>query len=256
MLLITDLRDIPSFTETCGLSLGSFDGVHLGHQALLKHLKSALPSSPLVVFTFSTHPSHLFTPDRPTPFICPPLQKAKLLFEYGADVVILIPFTAEFASTPFSDFLGYLKKQLKFSHLALGVGATFGRNKEGDETAVRKLAEKLQFNVDYLPKTMLGDAPISSGKVRSLIGKAAFHEVQECLGRRYSLMGRCQNNEFYHLILEGICLPSEGIYPVRVKTPYGAHLARAYVMPQQQKISFDLFHEAASLHNEDIELVF
>ncbi len=255
MLLITDLRDIPSFTESCGLTLGSFDGVHLGHQALLNHLKS-VQSGPLVVFTFSTHPSHLFTPDRPTPLICPPLQKAKLLFEYGADTVILIPFTVEFANTPFSDFLSHLKNQLQFSHLALGTGATFGKNKEGDENGVRKLAEKLQFSVDYLPKTKVGNELVSSGRVRTSIAKAAFHEAQECLGRHYSLMGRCQGNEFYHLTLEGICLPPEGIYPVRVKTGYGAHLARAYVMPKAQRISFDLFHEGPSLRNEDVEVVF
>jgi riboflavin kinase / FMN adenylyltransferase len=258
MLLITDLGDLPSFSQPCGLTIGSFDGVHIGHQALLKHLKSKLPSNGvLAVFTFLNHPTHLFTPHHLTRLICPPLQKVKHLADYGANIVCLIPFTSEFAKTSFREFLLHLKKQLNFSYLALGTGATFGKNKEGNEANVRKLASELAFNVDYIPKTLVKGIPVSSGRIRSSIAQGALHEVQEYLGRHYSLMGRLQReNGFSHFFLPGICLPPEGIYPVRIKTNFTIYLGRAQVLPKEQLIRLDLLETTISLQDKDIEVIF
>lgn len=258
MLLVTDIKDIPRLSQPCGLTIGTFDGVHLGHQALLKHLKSKLPvNGILAVFTFLHHPSHLFTPEQPTSLICPPLQKVKHLADYGADIVFLVPFKSEFAKTPFKEFLQHLKKQLNFSYLALGKGAAFGRNKEGNEVNVRKLAEELSFAIDYLPKTMIGNTPVSSGRIRSSILQGNFHEAQICLGRHYSLMGRlCEKNEFFHFPLPGICLPPEGIYPVRLKINSKIDLARAQVLPQEQLIRLEPLKRGISLRDKDVEVIF
>lgn len=258
MLLITDLADLPSLSGPCGLTIGSFDGVHLGHQALLKHLKSKLPSNGiLAVFTFLNHPTHLFTPDRPVFLICPPLQKVKHLADYGADIVYLISFTPELAKTSFREFLHTLKKQLNFSYLALGAGATFGKNKEGDETHVRKLASECAFEVDYIPKTLVQGVPVSSGRVRSSIAQGALHEVHNCLGRHYSLMGRLKKEEgFFRFFLPGICLPPEGIYPVRIKTNSTTYLGRAQVAPKEQLVRLELLETTLSLHDKDVEVIF
>jgi len=258
MLLITDLQEIPSLNDPCGLTIGSFDGVHLGHQALLQHLRSKLPScGKLAVFTFSNHPTHLFTPERPVPLICPPLQKVKHLADCGVDLVFLIPFTREFSKTPFREFLSYLKARLNFFYLTLGMGASFGKDKEGIETNVRKLATELHFTVDYLPKTVVGKDPVSSGRVRTAITQADFHQVQHCLGRPYSLMGRpAQQSNLFQLSLPGICLPPEGIYPVRMKIHDTFHLGRASVLPKQHTIRLDPLHTSISLYNKDIEVIF
>jgi riboflavin kinase / FMN adenylyltransferase len=258
MLLITDLNDVPSLTKACGLTIGSFDGVHLGHQALLNHLKSKLPSDGvLCVFTFSTHPSHLFCPETPVPLICPPLQKVKHLADYGADLIFLIPFTPEFAKTSFESFLRQLKKRLHFSHLAFGIGAAFGKNREGDEINVRHLASELAFETDYLPKTMIGGAPVSSGRIRSLITQGSFQEVQTCLGRPYSLMGRLQQeNGFYHFFLPGICHPPEGIYSIRLKTTSSTYLGRAHISTEEPIIRLELLKTEPSLHGKDAEVIF
>jgi riboflavin kinase/FMN adenylyltransferase len=172
MLLITDLNDIPTLGRPCGLTIGSFDGVHLGHQALLKHLRAKLPpNSILSILTFSNHPSHLFTPHSPTLLISPPLQKVKHFENYGADLVILIPFDAAFAGTSFEKFLRHMKESLGFSYLSLGEGATFGKNKEGNEANVKLLAKEIGFEVDYLPKYLVNGTPVSSGRVRALIAQ-------------------------------------------------------------------------------------
>jgi riboflavin kinase / FMN adenylyltransferase len=264
MLLITDLNAIPSLTQPCGLTIGSFDGVHLGHQALLQHLKSKFlteceipPEGLLCVFTFSTHPSQLFSPETPIPLICPPLQKVKHLADYGADIVFLIPFTPEFANMSFEHFLRQLKKNLRISHLAFGIGAAFGKNKEGDETNVRHLAAELHFEADYLPKTRIGGTPVSSGRIRALITQGSFQEVQTCLGRPYSLMGRLhQENGFYHFSLSGICLPPEGIYPIRLKTISSTFLGKAHIRAMEPMIRLELLKTETSLHGKDVEVIF
>lgn len=258
MLLITDIRDTPPFNRPCGLTIGSFDGVHLGHQALLGHLRSKLPSNGLLaVFTFSNHPSHHFTPHAPTPLICPPLQKAKLLSDYGADIVILTPFTSEFSSTPFDQFLRLLKQKLSFSHLVLGTGATFGKGKEGNEARVRSLSTELGFEVEYLPKFNLHGTPVSSGRIRSFIAKGAFPEVEACLGRPYSLMCHLKVEAGHYIChVEGLCLPPEGTYPVRIKTASSEHSAKAKIVPKEHKIYLELVKGEAPISETEAEVIF
>jgi len=258
MLLVPSLDDIPPIDQPCGLTIGSFDGVHLGHQTLLKQLRAKLPSNGLLtVYTFSNHPSHHFTPNAPTPLICPPLQKVKLLEAYGADIVILVPFTQEFAHTPFEQFLRLLKEKLSFSHLMLGANATFGHKRQGNEENVRKIAPSLEFEVDYLPKFALHETPISSGLIRSLIARGALHETQECLGRPYSLMGHVRSEErLYSFNAQGLCLPPEGVYPIRIKTSSQMHLGRAQVSSQEQKIRLELLKENVSIDEKEVEVIF
>jgi riboflavin kinase/FMN adenylyltransferase len=258
MLLITELADLPSLSQPCGLTIGNFDGVHLGHQALLSHLKSKLPpNGMLTVFTFLNHPTHFFTPDCPALFICSPLQKVKYLADHGADIVCLISFTPDFSNISFQEFLLFLKNRLNFSHLTLGKDAAFGKNKEGNEQNVRKLAKKLDFEVDYIPKSLYNGIPISSGKIRSLIVQGALSEVQEYLGRHYSLMGRLnKENGCFYLHLPGLCLPPQGIYPVQIKTDANVYLGQAHIAIQEQGIRFHLLKTTASLHNQDAEVIF
>ena len=133
MFLITDINDIPFLNCPSALAIGSFDGVHLGHQTLFQHLRAKLPPHGiLTALTFSNHPSHIFTPKSPIPLISPPLQKVKHLFDYGIDIVIFLPFTKEFANISFKTLLTQLHSSLSFSHLAFGTGAVLGKNREGD----------------------------------------------------------------------------------------------------------------------------
>ena len=258
MLLVPSLEDIQRIDQPCGLTIGSFDGVHLGHQTLLKHLRAQLPPHGLLaVYTFSSHPSQHFTPHAPVPLICPPLQKVKLLGEYGADIVILAPFTAEFANTPFDQFLHRLKEKLRFSHLVLGTNAVFGNKRQGNEENVRKIAPSLGFEVDYLPKLTLHETPISSGLIRALIARGAFHETQECLGRPYSLLCHLKaEGRLYSFDAQGLCLPPEGVYAVRIKTASQMHLARAQVIPLEQRICLELLKENVAIDEKEVEVIF
>lgn len=254
MLLITDLDDAPDFNNPCGLTIGSFDGVHLGHQALISHLRSELPSNGiLTVFTFSNHPSQNFTPHAPVPLISPPLQKVKYLGEIGVDIVVLIPFTTQFSQTPFDQFLSRLKERLEFSYLALGAGATFGKGKEGNEANVKRLAPELGFKVDYLPKFLLDGIPVSSGRIRTLISQGEFSKAQACLGRPYSLMGHIQDHE---MNATNLCLPPEGTYSVSLKIADQIHLGSAEVSPVEQKIRLDFLNKSLKINHQEVEIFF
>lgn len=258
MLLITDINDTPLFDQPSGLTLGSFDGVHLGHQALLKHLRAQLPSNGmLAVFTFFNHPSHIFSPQSPISLICPPLQKVKHLKDYGADIVLLLPFTREFAKTSFEEFIKLLKQRLNFSSLVLGAGATFGKNKEGNEDNVKLLAGELGFQVDYLQKYLVNGTPVSSGRIRTLISQGNFLEIQQCLGRPYSLMGcLLKENDQYQLHLPGICLPPKGTYPIHLKTSAQTYQGKAHIIQKEHKVLLDIPEKRLPLQGKDAELVF
>lgn len=254
MLLITDIAELPSINTHCGLTLGTFDGVHLGHQSLLNHLRKKLQATqPLVVFTFSNHPSHHFTPSHPTPLICPPLQKARLLGDYGADIVILVPFTATFACLSFDLFLRTLSQKLPISQLVLGIGATFGKNKEGNEERVRLIAPTLGCEVEYAPKLMLHGAPISSRRIRTLISQAAFSNIAQCLGRPYSLCGPLQDHVFQ---AEGLCLPPAGIYPVLLKIATQTYAIHARVAPEKHHIYIEPPQPIPPAQNTEVEIIF
>ena len=259
MLTITDLKDVSPGFPPCGLTIGSFDGVHVGHQALLRELKRRVePGTPIVVFTFSNHPSHHFTPNNPVQLICSPLHKAKLLTQYGADLVILTPFTAEFSEFLFDRFLQILKEKLSFTHLVLGTGATFGRQKGGNEDSVRALTSKLDFQVEYLPKCTLHGIPVSSRRIRTLITQGEFAKVEECLGRPYSLLGHLRSTQEGHSVMdaEGLSLPPHGNYPITLKTDSEELPARATVEFQKHQIYVEFLQKNTSLESGEVEIVF
>ncbi|HSX25931.1 MAG TPA: FAD synthetase family protein [Chlamydiales bacterium] len=170
---------IPNSLPPTALTIGFFDGVHLGHQALLKSLRKR--SDHITVFTFIHHPLQILKPPAPKP-ICSFHQKLALLKDAQVDIVIAIPFTQEFASTPFDAFLS----QFPLTLLLLGEGSAFGKNREGNEENVKAFAAKQGFIAQYLPKLILGNEPISSRRIRASIAAGDFARASQLLGRPYS----------------------------------------------------------------------
>ena len=156
------------------LTIGFFDGVHLGHQALLKRLRTHPHAT---ILTFSNHPKDLFNPPAP-PLLLPLTEKIALLKTY-ADEVIVLPFNQELADTPFDTLLS----RFNLSHLILGAGSVFGQNRTGDETAVRKYAQENGFSVEYISKAQFNGEPISSSRIRKAIAADDLNLVKQLLGR-------------------------------------------------------------------------
>lgn len=156
------------------LTIGFFDGVHIGHQALLRRLRK---ESHATILTFSNHPEGVIRPPAPE-LLIPNERKIELLNEF-ADSVLIYPFTKEFASTPFDALLD----QFDLSHLILGSDSVFGKNRDGTQENVRKYAEKRGIVVEYFPKILFDGKPISSTRIRKAIQDNNIELAQQLLGR-------------------------------------------------------------------------
>lgn len=177
---------IPASLPPTGLTLGTFDGVHLGHQVLLRALKKMAPF--VTVVTFSNHPLEVLKKEAPLP-ICGFNERIGLLKEIGIDALIILPFTSEFASLSYSDFLS----PFPITHLYLGEGAAFGKNREGTRENITAYAARRGFEVLYLPKVILDGEVVSSRRIRTAISSGDLELVSRLLGRPYH-----QKKEWIH----------------------------------------------------------
>lgn len=199
--MIADLKNIPSLPTPIAFSIGMFDGMHPGHQALLHHLRLRGTS---VVLTFSNHPSR-------TPLVCTLDHKLQLL-KQNVDLILLEPFTPAFAEQPFDQFLTELQSSLPFSHLILGEGASFGKNRGGTPDKVMQFADKTSLTVEYIPKSLFDGKPISSQRIRSAIESGQLDLVTKLLQRPYSILAPIEEGVMH---LPELCLPPDGTYPVQ-----------------------------------------
>lgn len=157
------------------LTIGFFDGVHLGHQTLLKKLREHPHTT---ILTFSNHPQSLFHPPGPEPII--PLEEKLALLQPYADELVVKAFDRAFANTPYSTLLS----QYNLSHIILGQGSVFGKDRQGDEANVRAYAKALHIQVEYLPKLTLYGEPISSSRIRQALAAGNLTLAQQLLGRK------------------------------------------------------------------------
>ncbi len=156
------------------LTIGFFDGVHLGHQDLLKKLRE---KPHVTILTFSNHPQEIIRPPAPE-LLIPYKEKMKLLRPF-ADILVSIPFTEELASTHFEELLN----KFDLSHIVLGKGSVFGKNREGNEENVMKYGALKGIEVEYVPKTLFNGEPISSSRIRKAIASNELALAQQLLGK-------------------------------------------------------------------------
>lgn len=157
------------------LTIGFFDGLHLGHLALLRRLRS-LPHA--TILTFENHPQSIIRP--PAPELLMPTEKRIEALRNFADQVLVLPFTEEFAATRFDELLD----QFDLSHILLGEGSVFGQNREGNEENVRKYGISKAIAVEYFPKILFEGEPISSSRIRKALAEGKTALAEQLLGRK------------------------------------------------------------------------
>lgn len=155
------------------LTIGFFDGVHLGHRALLKKLREKPHAT---ILTFSNHPRSVLRPPAPELLISYELKMERL--KPFADQIIVVPFTEEFAAISYRELLD----QFDLSHIVLGEGSVFGKNREGDELQVRKYGSEKGIVVEYVPKINLNGEPVSSSRIRNALASQQLDLAQQLLG--------------------------------------------------------------------------
>lgn len=224
------LSKIPTLPQPCALTIGCFDGVHLGHQAIINKARARVgPKGSVALLTFSNHPTEFFSPEITIPRLSSPKHKLLLLEKAGIDCVINLEFTCSLAALTAEDFLKRLKEKLPFSRLILGSGARMGRDQEGDEEHLKTLQKRLNFSVEYLQKSHLGELTISSGLIRRKIQEKDFPAATALLGRPYSLYVDVDATR--KASAEGLCLPPPDTYLVTTRSQKGQHQQNLSIGP-------------------------
>lgn len=175
------------------VAIGVFDGVHLGHQALLNALKTlcdevdAIP----VALTFYPHPRNVLRPNSPQRLIASPEKKIELLHHYGARAVVTIPFTRAFADLTPDQFIRecLLAARIRLKGICVGEDWRFGRGGAGSIDELKRFADDGHFRFVGLKEVRIGDKQVSSTAIRRAIGAGRLGEAEAMLGRRFSLRG-------------------------------------------------------------------
>lgn len=174
------------------LAIGMFDGVHLGHRAVVEAaVQSARRSGGLAaVLTFFPHPSALFRPEDPTPLIMPSATKARVLFQLGVEAVIEQPFTPEFARIAAGEFLPQVRRALpRLAGVYVGENWRFGRDRRGDVAFLVAEGRRLGVGVFSADRVSFDGEPISSTRIRTLLEAGEVAAANTLLGYTYFAEG-------------------------------------------------------------------
>jgi riboflavin kinase / FMN adenylyltransferase len=174
------------------VTIGSFDGVHLGHQKIVQKLIAGahLNGSPAVVLTFYPHPSIVLGKRNGSFYLSTPEERAQLLGELGVDVVVTHPFNPYVAAMRAHQFVELMHHHLRMQKLLVGYDFALGKGREGDVQALKKLGNQFKFEVDVMPQVEIGGQIISSSQIRQLLREGEVETAALHLGRRYSLTGK------------------------------------------------------------------
>lgn len=176
--------------ENSWLTVGVFDGVHRGHQQIIKRLTAGAHQQgvPAVVLTFEPHPAKLFGRSE-IRLLTLPDERAELLGSMGVDVVVTHPFSQDVANTTAFDFMQELKRHLGMTHLVLGYDSTLGKNREGNTTRLKEIGAQAGYTVEVIPALSDESGVISSTEIRKLIEIGNVAEAARLMGHPYSLHG-------------------------------------------------------------------
>lgn len=193
MKIIRELSDINDHIPYPILTLGNFDGIHIGHQAIFKKMveRARETRGTSVVFTFKNHTLKVLTPDKSPPLLTTFERKMELIEKCGIDMVLCVDFTKEFANLTPRDFVKEVfVDRIGAKEIIVGYDCTFGKGGEGNIDYLKRIEEECGYRLHVVEPIRLNGYVASSSLIRSLIEKGAMDKVACLLGRNYSLKGR------------------------------------------------------------------
>lgn len=192
MKIYREIKDFKRELKRPVLTIGNFDGVHLGHQTILKKIvsRSKETGGSSVVLTFEPHPVKVIAPHKDIRLITSCEERTSLISAAGVDAVICVNFTKEFARQHPEDFTrDILIDKIGVSEIYVGHDYAFGKGREGTIEYLKELGKKYNFHVDVIePVTVNGDI-VSSSSIRKLIAEGSVDKAARFLGRYYTLSG-------------------------------------------------------------------
>jgi riboflavin kinase/FMN adenylyltransferase len=229
MEVIRGSQNIPENLKGAFVTIGNFDGVHLGHQFIFRKLveEARRAGRPAVAISFDPHPKMVLHPERrPFYLITTPEEKIGLLAGLGIDAFILIPFSVEYARMTADAFVrGILWERLRIRRILIGHDYTFGREREGNGAFLTEAGRRLGFEVKVMNAFGVGDTVISSTKIREALLAGEVRFAATLLGRPYNLGGRVVSGNHRgvrlgfptaNIVPDKELVPAGGVYAVRV----------------------------------------
>ena len=234
MKIIRSLKEIDLPYNRAVITIGNFDGVHLGHQALIHEVidKAVSISGTSMAMTFEPHPIRVLNGSNHPPLITILEQKIELIERMDLDVLIVIPFTREFAAlSPRAFVEDILIRKLGMVSIVVGKDYTFGRNREGTVGMLKTFAELFDFELilaDWIGANRAPEGRISSTRIRDLVLEGKVNDVQPLLGRYYQVRGMVSTGRdrggkllgfpTANINLQDELCPKTGVYAVTVES--------------------------------------
>ena len=276
MRILHSIDELSSLSGPIVLAAGTFDGVHLGHQALIRRAmeEASACGGTAVVMTFDRHPASLLRPEKAPKLLTRNDVKISLLSGMDVPALLLLEFTSDLSGVPARDFIASLVTACSPLHaFCVGRQWTFGKGGEGNVALLKELGAERKFEVIQIDPVMAADSPISSTRIRKAIASGDFAEASACLGRPFLLTGKVVSGAGLgskigfptaNLSVEGMQLPPDGVYAVRVHReervyPGVANIGvRPTVDPTSSKrtVEVHLFDCSADLVGEELSLEF
>lgn len=174
------------------ITIGVFDGVHLGHKRLISELldKAVKRGYLSGVVTFRQHPEDLFSKVTKLPFLTDIDTRTTLLKKAGVDIIVPLSFTMELANLEARIFIGLLQKHLRMRGLVIGPDFALGRNRKGDTTALMELGKEMDFDVTVVPPLVIDNEIVSSTVIRKAMADGDMEKYRKFTGRSFNLHGK------------------------------------------------------------------
>lgn len=223
MHIVKELAELTPKQETM-LTIGVFDGVHLGHQHLIKRLKKQAAERELLsgVVTFRGHPEEVLYPQMELTFLTSLEERISLIQNLGVEFIAVLSFTAEIAQLSARQFISLLKEQLRMQGLVIGPDFALGRGREGNATVLKALGQELDFTVTSVPQLTVEGQLVSSTRIRETLSRGDIKQVARLLGRHFTLSGVVVTGGERGRVLgfptaniapePGRALPADGVY--------------------------------------------
>ena len=273
MQLVRGIHNIRPQDHGCVLTIGNFDGVHLGHQQVIKALVSKAKALNCVaaVLVFEPQPQELFSPNTAPARLCRLRDKYNLLAQLGVQRLICVNFTIKFSQQSAHYFIEHLLvEKLGIKHLIVGDDFHFGKNRQGNFPMLCQAGQKLGFAVSDTASYKMADCRISSTAIRQALEHDDLASAKQMLGREYSIIGRVFHGDkrgrqlgfpTANVLLKRRVSPLSGVFAVMVNTSTGQFKgvanvgARPTVAGVRQQLEVHLFDFDQGLYGQCIEVI-
>jgi riboflavin kinase/FMN adenylyltransferase len=276
MKLIRSAKNLGNDSRKVCLAIGVFDGVHLGHQQIIRQTINDARQHEAValIVTFDKHPNAIVAPDHVPSLIYSPAQKNRAIEALGADALLEIPFDSEFSQQTGETFVRSLARDLgKIQSICVGADFVFGFKRSGDVPLLRRLGDELHFQVHGLAAVALDGQTVSSTRIRDTIRTGDFDAVSQMLGRAYSIAGPViRGDQLGHklgfptanLDTTGMLLPPNGVYAAHARVGDKTHRAVLNIglRPTIQnstpapRVEVHLLDFAGEIYGQELEIEF